>query len=442
MSRGQKYTPEQIVHLLQQVEVGVGNVSSRMTPIGTTAMRTGTTAMATAGRHTLPDVFHTRCGSRSEGEVKQVIDNDSSVQHCVSFVEKYLRASCRVSYTNSCIGPGSTMRIKVVFCVLLACLSPIHLPGQLISAPEPQSGSITGNVEDVAGGVVPGATVSIHGPAPSDRRTVTTNENGVFTLNDLRPAASLYVTVNAKGFAAWTSPAIILKPGQFLDMAEIHLALAVVETTVTAIMPEQLALQQVKAEEKQRILGVIPNIYVVYDNNPMPLTTKLKYELALKAATNPVTVAGSALLAGIYQAADTPNYVQGLKGYGQRFGAAYADGFTDIMIGGAILPSLLHQDPRYFYQGTGTKRSRAVHAISAPFVAKGDNGRWEFNYSSIGGDLASGALSNLYYPPSNRGATLVFSSALITTGGRIANSLSQEFILHKITNKAKGQNSQ
>jgi hypothetical protein len=182
------------------------------------------------------------------------------------------------------------------------------------------------------------------------------------------------------------------------------------------------------------------NFYVNYDKNPMPLTTKMKYQLALKAATDPVTIAGIAVLAGIYQAADTPNYVQGLKGYGQRFGATYTDRFTDIMIGGAILPSLLHQDPRYFYQGTGTKASRALHAISAPFVAKGDNGQWQFNYSSIGGDLASGALSNLYYPPSNRGASLVFTGALVSTGGRIAEALAQEFLFHKITTTVKDQN--
>ena len=332
------------------------------------------------------------------------------------------------------------MRIKFAFCILLGCLSSIHLFGQQISAPEPQSGTVTGTVEDVAGELVPGATVSIDGPAPSDHRAVTANENGFFTLSDLRPAASLKITVNKKGFAAWISPAIILTPGQFMDMTEIHLSLADVDTTVDAIMPEQLALQQVKAEEKQRLLGVIPNFYVNYDKNPMSLTTKMKYQLALKAATDPVTIAGTALLAGIYQATDTPNYVEGLKGYGQRFGATYTDGFTAIMIGGAILPSLLHQDPRYFYQGTGTKTSRALHAISAPFVAKGDNGQWQFNYSSIGGDLASGAISNLYFPPSNRGVSLVFTGALVSTGGRIAEALAQEFLFHKITPTVKDQN--
>ncbi len=106
------------------------------------------------------------------------------------------------------------------------------------------------------------------------------------------------------------------------------------------------------------------------------------------------------------------------------------------MIGGAILPSLLHQDPRYFYQGTGSTKSRFWHAVSAPFICKGDNGKLQFNYSSIGGDLASGALSNVYYPTSDRGASLVFTGALITTGGRVANALAQEFILHRSANHA------
>jgi hypothetical protein len=153
-----------------------------------------------------------------------------------------------------------------------------------------------------------------------------------------------------------------------------------------------------------------------------------------------VSVAGAGVLAGINQAAATkPNYVQGAKGYGQRFGAAYAGGASDILIGGAVLPALLHQDPRYFYQGTGTKKSRALHAISAPFIAKGDNGRWQFNYSSIGGDLAAGAIANAYYPNVDRGAGLVFSSAAITTGGRIANALAQEFLLHKLTSHSTDQ---
>jgi hypothetical protein len=116
-------------------------------------------------------------------------------------------------------------------------------------------------------------------------------------------------------------------------------------------------------------------------------------------------------------------------------GAISADGFSDIMIGGAILPSLLHQDPRYFYQGTGTTGSRIRHAMLSPFIARNDNGTWGPNYSSLGGDLASSALSNLYYPQSNRGPGLVFGNFAIGTAERIGASLAQEFLISRFTKR-------
>src|SRR5947199_8697968 len=167
---------------------------------------------------------------------------------------------------------------------------------------------------------------------------------------------------------------------------------------------QEVAIEQVTIEEQRRVLSIFRNFYVVYDHDAGPLTTKLKFQLAFQTSTDPVTVIGVVVLAGINQSGDTPNYPQGLKGYGERYGAVATDGLSDIMIGGAILPSLLHQDPRYFFQGTGTNKSRAFHAIFHPFICRGDNGHMQPNYSSIGGDLASAALSNPYYPPSNRGA--------------------------------------
>jgi hypothetical protein len=111
------------------------------------------------------------------------------------------------------------------------------------------------------------------------------------------------------------------------------------------------------------------------------------------------------------------------------------------MVGGAILPSILHQDPRYFYQGTGTTKSRVLHAISYPFICRGDNGHLQPNYSSLGGYLVSGAISNAYYPASNRGAGLVFNTALVDAGASMANGLLQEFVLRRLTPAAKEQRS-
>jgi hypothetical protein len=199
--------------------------------------------------------------------------------------------------------------------------------------------------------------------------------------------------------------------------------------------PVEVATEQFKAEETQRVFGVIPNFYVTYEKDPAPLTAKMKFHLALKVSTDPVTAVGVFIVASAKQAGDTPNFGQGWAAYGKRLGVTAADGLSDIMIGGAILPSLLHQDPRYFYQGTGTTSSRVRHAMFSPFVARGDNGKWQPNYSSLGGDMAASALANLYYPRSDRGAGVVFGNFAIGTAERIGANLAHEFLLGRFTRK-------
>jgi len=312
----------------------------------------------------------------------------------------------------------------------------------LPDAPRPQPAIIVGTAIDVNNDPVPGATVVLQGPTLSPPRTIMSSENGSFQFTDIEPG-TYQVTISAEGFSNWGSPVIILKPGQYAILTGSKLHIAEALTTITVASPaasqKEIATEQLKVEEQQRIFGFIPNFLVQYDANAAPLTAKMKFHLAAKVAFDPVTLAGVAVFAAANQAGDTPNYRQGMIGYAERYGAAYADGFSDIMIGGAILPSLLHQDPRYFYQGTGTNKSRTLHALSSPFVCKGDNGRWQPNYSTMGGDLAAAALSNAYYPPSNRGVGLFLSNFFIDTGQRAAANLAQEFILRRLT-KAKNQN--
>jgi len=332
------------------------------------------------------------------------------------------------------------MRLHSALRASFLCLLPFLAHGQQVSAPAPQPSAIIGTVTDVQGDILPGATVILSGPIQADTKTATADENGFFAFHDLQSEVTYHIRIRISGFVDYASSPLTLKPGQQIDLGDVKLTLAVVQTTVAAVSDEQIATQEVKVAEQQRVLGIVPNFYVVYNEHPVPLTTKLKYKLAFRTSIDVVSFGGAAFLAAANQAADTPSYQQGWKGYGQRFGAAYADGFSDIMIGGAILPSLLHQDPRYFYQGTGTTRSRILHAISSPFICHGDNGHLQFNFSSIGGDLASGALSNTYYPNRDRGPGLVFDSALITTGGRIANALAQEFLFRRFTTHSKNQN--
>ena len=322
--------------------------------------------------------------------------------------------------------------------ILLICLFGAAIAlSQQVPVSSPQAGKAIGTVMDVNGGVVPNATVVLRGLSPGDDPRVLSRATGFFEFDNVKPGTPYHVVVSAPDFADWTSNTVLLTPGQFFILTGIALQVSMVQTTVNAVTREQVAAAQVKTEEKQRVFGVIPNFYVVYEHNAVPLTAKLKFQLALRALVDPVTTAGFGFNAAIYQMAGYPGYREGATGYAERLGATFADGYTNILIGDALLPSLLHQDPRYFYQGTGTTKSRLLHALSNPFVTTGDEGRREINWSNIGGDLASGAIANAYYPARDRGVWRVFSSALIGAGGRMVEGAVQEFVLHKHTSRTE-----
>jgi hypothetical protein len=150
---------------------------------------------------------------------------------------------------------------------------------------------------------------------------------------------------------------------------------------------------------------------------------------------DPITFASAAATAGFEQSQNEfSGYGQGAKGFAKRFGASYGDGFNSMMIGDAILPSLLHQDPRYLYKGTGSIRSRALYAIASVVICKGDNGHWQPNYSNVFGNLAAAGISNLYYPSTNRdGAQLTIDNSLLATASGALGSLLEEFLIRKIS---------
>src|SRR5215472_2594384 len=246
--------------------------------------------------------------------------------------------------------------------------------GQSVQPAEKQPGNILGTVTDVNGDPVPNATVELKNSVSGDRRTIVTPENGFFQFNDVEPGVAYKIDVHAKDFTDWSAASVVLDPAQYKILTGVQLG---IKTEVTQVQvtydPVQVATEQFKMQEQQRVFGFIPNFYVAYDKNAVPLTAKMKFKLALRVSYDPVTVAGILGVSALRQAADTPKYGQGWDAYGKRVGASAADGFSDIMIGGAILPSLLHQDPRYFYQGTGTTGSRVRHAVFSPFVARSDS---------------------------------------------------------------------
>ena len=307
---------------------------------------------------------------------------------------------------------------------------------QSTEAPNAKTGSILGTVVDSNNDTIPNATVVLQKPV-GDPLTVVAKDDGSFAFHDVTPEIAYQITVAAEGFAEWSS-SVTVEPGQEKTLTDVTLHILAVQRAVTVTYSsKEVAVQQLKAEERQRVFGFIPNIYVVYEPHPEPLTTRMKFELAYKDLTHPVFFARTAAWAGVEQAAGLRNYPQNTRGYGERLGTGLADGATEGLIGNAVLPSLLHQDPRYFYQGSGTKRSRALHAILAAFTCKGDNGKTQPNYSTWGGSLISSSISLAYYPSSDRNAQHVFRSFGIGMGLHVGGGLVQEFILGKFTSRGK-----
>ena len=186
--------------------------------------------------------------------------------------------------------------------------------------------------------------------------------------------------------------------------------------------------------QDKHAFGVLPNYRTAEGDQPYaPISTSRKF----KIATDDTIDGPSFLLAGVFAGLgqwqnSNPSFGQGAKGYFHRYLTGLADQDVGNYLTEAIIPTLMHQDPRYYYQGKGTNKSRMLHAISSPFICRGDNGKFQPNFSSVGGDLSSSALSNLYYPPSNRGAGLVFQNFAVTTGERMLSALVQEFVLGRI----------
>jgi hypothetical protein len=296
--------------------------------------------------------------------------------------------------------------------------------------------SIHGVVVNKDGVVYEGAHVALTqtaSGAPVTREAIT-DSNGRFGFGDVAPGA-FTLAVSSIGFATQTVNGTVLA-GESYEAKSIVLAMSgtmsQVEVTAT---PEEVATEELREEETQRVLGVIPNFYVTYVPHAPPLTRRQKFGLAFRSSLDPVTLLTVGAFAGEEQATNTFSaYGQGAQGYAKRYGAGFGDEFIASMIGGAILPSWWKQDPRYFYKGTGSAGSRALYAIKSAVMCKGDNGRWEVSYSGIVGELAAGGISNLYYPASNRdGVGLTFANLAVGTATSAAENLFQEFLVRKLT---------
>jgi hypothetical protein len=330
-----------------------------------------------------------------------------------------------------------------LLCVFLLLILPceIDVLAQQQTAPPaiqlpnaPSASVLSGTVTDTDEAIISNAQITLEDSETKTSRTTQSDDTGAFSFLAVAPGR-YFVRITAPGFAAWKVEDVLIHAGANLVLPPIVLGVESIRSTVDAITQEDLAEQQISAEVKQRIIGVLPNFYVSYISDAAPLTRKQKFKLALKVTVDPVTFLTTGVTAGIEQAQnDFSGYGEGFEGYAKRYGATYGTRVASTFFGAALLPSLLHQDPRYFYRGKGRIVTRALYAVSTVVICKGDNGHWQPNYSNVLGNLAAGGMSSLYYPASDRhNAQVTVENVLIGVGSGAIGTLFQEFLLKHLT---------
>jgi len=307
-------------------------------------------------------------------------------------------------------------------CFLLALLSAI-----LVFA---QPGTLTGTLVDLRGMPVADAEVKLA------ERSVRSAENGSYSFPEVTPGPYL-LKITAGGFASKTVTGE-LTAGQSLTLPATVLAVDTVNTSVNVTQTQaEIAQEQIKEALKQRVGLILPNFFANYNPDAEPLNTKQKFQLTWRTLLDPSTFVFTGIGAGIDQARNTrQGFGQGAQGYFKRYASSYVDLVTTLAINKVIMTSLFKQDPRYFTKNTGTKRSRLWYAINRSVICQGDNRKAQFCYSGISSRLASGYLTNYYYPAAYRNSSnLVLQNVAIGIGAEAGRNLFQEFLARKLMRK-------
>jgi hypothetical protein len=231
---------------------------------------------------------------------------------------------------------------------LVSALWMMFIPG-LASAQSAESqgsapGVIQGIVRDGSGAAVAGAIVTLETAASTGQHTAITDQAGSFRFSAVEPG-NYKITIAASGFAVWTvaNVAVASSENQPLLSAVLQVAAASSSVNVT-VSQHELATEQLRTEEKQRLLGVLPDFFVSYAPNAAPLTAAQKFQLGWKTIIDPVSLLGTSISAGIDEARNNhPEFGQGAEGYAKTWRRqvsrpSFAPGSAIAMSGEANIP--------------------------------------------------------------------------------------------------------
>jgi len=307
----------------------------------------------------------------------------------------------------------------------------------LASSALAQQGTVSGTVVDPSGSSVAQARIrlALDGRGP-DQETQSA-DSGRFSFPNVAPGP-FRLSFTAEGFTEKTVQGE-LHAGETLDLPPTALTIGIVASAVS-VSPQtqvEIAQAQIKAEEQQRLIGIFPNFLANYDHDAAPLIARQKLELTARTWLDPSAFAINGIIAGVWQAQNTHRgFGQGAEGYAKRYGASFADYGVSLLLANVGTTTIFKQDPRYFYKGTGSTRSRVFYAISRTLICRGDNKKDQFCYSSFVSGFGTGFVTNYLYPAADRDkAGVILRNSAYGIGFDALGNLFQEFVARKLTRK-------
>lgn len=323
----------------------------------------------------------------------------------------------------------------------MSFVAPYYVAATLLlaaaSAAFTQTGTLNGTVTDSSGASIARAQVklSLSGRAPD--QSAEASDAGHFSFANVSPGP-YRLTFTAAGFAPKTISGDLAAASEPVILPPTTLVIDILSTAViVTLTPTEIAQEQIKGAETQRLAGLVPNYFTNFNPDAAPLNAKQKFELTRKTLFDPAAFVITGIIAGIGQANNTHRgFGQGAQGYGKRYGAAYAEWVTGFTLEKTVMPVIFKQDPRYFVKGSGSKSSRFLYAISRSVICQGDNRKAQPCYSSVISQFAPGYITNYFYPAANRNsAASIARDGAIGIGGKAAGNLFREFVSRKITRK-------
>lgn len=157
-------------------------------------------------------------------------------------------------------------------------------------------------------------------------------------------------------------------------------------------------------QQPKRILGVMPNYRAVSAGAlPPPPTPKEAFKIATENSFDYSSFVFAGITSAMAEWSDAhPQLGDGMRGFGRYYWRGFVDKTDGNYLVIFALPTIFHQDERYYAKGSGGFWKRTIYSASRVLITPDYHGHNSFNASELLGRGIAQGVSAAYYPSSDR----------------------------------------